>query len=117
MTRSYLGLSWPLWGLLLAAMLLANLLAYCQYDRALFQQSSAKQTWGAIQDLKRQRPEPPSAASVRSYWSHATFTADNALSLSDPNALQRMRDFGVAPRAWSWDATSNTLMLEYDLAP
>ena len=101
MNRTYFGLSLQIWGLVLTALMMINGFAYHQYGRA----------------HSQQRATLPSAASLRSYWSNATFTSDNTLSLSAPDALLRMRDFGVTPRTWSWDATSSTLTLEYDLAP
>ena len=117
MNRTYFGLSLPIWALVLTALMMINGLAYHQYGRAHSQQRAATQTLNTVQGLASQRPTLPSAASLRSYWSNATFTSDNTLSLSAPDALLRMRDFGVTPRTWSWDATSSTLTLEYDLAP
>ena len=92
MNRTYFGLSLQVWGLVLTALMMINGFAYHQYGSAHSQQRAAAQTLNTVQDLASQRPPLPSAASLRSYWSNATFPSDNTLSISAPDALLSMRD-------------------------
>lgn len=116
MKKTILGLPLVLWALLLATAVAAVFICAKNYDTQRSKLAQAQEQLRQVQALAiSSGAQTTSAQELSEYWKNATFSSPSTLTLADPRALQKMRDFAVAPTSWSYDGT--TLILEYSLAP